>query len=60
MICRTVVFLWVCIGVKVFLSSPTLRVEHRLRVFEIRMLRRMFVPKRDEATGEWMGSGTTQ
>jgi len=31
----------------------TLRVEHRLRVFENRVLRRIFVPKRDEVTGEW-------
>jgi hypothetical protein len=25
----------------------------RLRVFESRVLRRMFGPKRDEVTGEW-------
>jgi hypothetical protein len=31
----------------------TLREEHRLRVFENRVLRRMFGPKRDEVTGEW-------
>jgi hypothetical protein len=31
----------------------TLRVEHRLRVFEKRALRRIFEPKRDEATGDW-------
>jgi hypothetical protein len=31
----------------------TLREEHRLRVFENRMLRRIFGPKRDEVTGEW-------
>jgi hypothetical protein len=31
----------------------TLREEHRLRVFENRVLRRIFVPKRDEVTGEW-------
>jgi hypothetical protein len=30
-----------------------LREEHRLRVFEIRLLRRIFGPKRDEVTGEW-------
>jgi hypothetical protein len=30
-----------------------LREEHRLRVFENRMLRRIFGPKRDEVTGEW-------
>ena len=33
--------------------SLTLREECRLRVFENRMLRRIFVPKRDEVTGEW-------
>jgi len=27
--------------------------ERRLRVFENRMLRRIFGPKRDEVTGEW-------
>jgi hypothetical protein len=31
----------------------TLRDEHRLRVFENRMLRRIFVPKREEMMGEW-------
>jgi len=30
----------------------TLREEHRLKVFEIRVLR-IFGPKRDEVTGEW-------
>jgi len=33
--------------------SLTLREERRLRVFEIRVLRRVFRPKRDEVTGEW-------
>jgi hypothetical protein len=33
--------------------SLTLREECRLRVFEDRMLRRIFGPKRDEVTGEW-------
>jgi hypothetical protein len=33
--------------------SVTLREEHRLRVFENRVLRRMFGPKGDEVTGEW-------
>jgi hypothetical protein len=27
--------------------------EHRLRVFENRLLRRIFGPKRDEVTGGW-------
>ena len=33
--------------------SLTLREERRLRVFENRVLRRVFGPKRDEITGEW-------
>jgi hypothetical protein len=33
--------------------SPTLREEHRLRVFENRVLRRIFGPKKDEVTREW-------
>ena len=33
--------------------SLTLRDERRLRVFENRVLRRVFGPKRDEFTGEW-------
>ena len=33
--------------------SMTLREERRLRVFENRVLRRIFVPRRDGVTGEW-------
>jgi hypothetical protein len=33
--------------------SLTLREEHRLRVFENRVLRRIFGPKRNEVMGEW-------
>jgi hypothetical protein len=33
--------------------SLTLREEHRLGVFENKVLRRIFGPKRDEVTGEW-------
>jgi len=33
--------------------SLTLREEHRLRVFQNRVLRRIFGPKRDEVTEEW-------
>jgi hypothetical protein len=33
--------------------SLTLREDHRLRVFENRVLRRIFGLKRDEVTGEW-------
>jgi hypothetical protein len=33
------------------LSSLTLREEYRLRVFENRVLRRIFGPRKDEVTG---------
>jgi hypothetical protein len=33
--------------------SLTLREEHRLRMLENRLLRRIFGPKSDEVTGEW-------
>jgi len=33
--------------------SLTFREERRLRVFESRVFRRIFGPKRDEVTGEW-------
>jgi hypothetical protein len=33
--------------------SLTLREEHRLRVFENRVLRRIFDPKTDKVTGNW-------
>jgi hypothetical protein len=33
--------------------SLTLRAEHTLRLFENRVLRRIFGPKRDEVTGSW-------
>jgi hypothetical protein len=33
--------------------SLTLREEHRLRVFENKVLRRIFGPRRDEVTGGW-------
>jgi hypothetical protein len=33
--------------------SLTSREEHRLKVFENRVLRRIFGPKRDEETGGW-------
>jgi hypothetical protein len=37
----------------ILLGSPTLREERRLRVFENRVLRRIFGSKRDEVIGEW-------
>ena len=33
--------------------SLTLREEHKLKVFEIEVLRKVFGAKRDEITGEW-------
>jgi hypothetical protein len=33
--------------------SLTVREEHKLRVYEVRVLRRIFGPKRDGVTGEW-------
>jgi hypothetical protein len=34
-------------------QSLILREEHSLRVFEDKVLRKIFCPKRDEVTGEW-------
>jgi hypothetical protein len=48
---KTVILLVVLYGCETW--SLTLRKEHRLRVFENRLLRRIFGPKRDEVTGEW-------
>jgi hypothetical protein len=48
---RTVVLPVVLYGCETW--SLTLREEQRLRVFENMVLRRIFGPKRDEATGEW-------
>jgi hypothetical protein len=48
---RTVVLPVVLYGCETW--SLTLREEHRLRVFENRVLTRIFGPKREEATGEW-------
>jgi hypothetical protein len=36
-----------------YIIESRLRDEHRLRVFENRVLRRIFGPKRDEVTGGW-------
>jgi hypothetical protein len=41
-----------CGSVWVLNLSLTLREEHRLRVFENRVLRKIFGPKRDVVTGE--------
>jgi hypothetical protein len=48
---KTIILLVVLYGCETW--SLTLREEHRLRVFENRVLRRIFGPMRDEVTGEW-------
>ena len=48
---RTIILRVVLYGCETW--SLTLREERKLRVFENRVLRRIFGPKRDEVTGEW-------
>jgi hypothetical protein len=48
---RTIILPVVLYGCEIW--SLALREEHRLRVFENRVLRRIFGPKRDEVIGEW-------
>jgi hypothetical protein len=48
---RTIILPVVLYGCETW--SLTQREEHRLKVFENRVLRRIFGPKRDEVTGEW-------
>jgi hypothetical protein len=48
---RTIILPVVLYGCKTW--SLTLREKRRLRVFENRVLRRIFGPNRDEVTGEW-------
>jgi len=48
---RTIILPVVSYGCETWLL--TLREEHRLRVFENRVLRRIFGPKKDEVIGEW-------
>jgi len=48
---RIIIFLVVLYGCETWLL--TLREEHRLRVFENKLLRRIFGPKMDEVIGEW-------
>jgi hypothetical protein len=50
-ICRTILFPVVVYGCETWLFIP--REECRLRVFENRVWRRIFGPKRDKVTGEW-------
>jgi hypothetical protein len=48
---RTIILPVVLYGYETW--SHTVKEEHRVRVFENRVLRRIFGPKRDEVTGEW-------
>ena len=48
---RTIILPVVLYGCETW--SLTFREEHRLRVFENRVLRRIFGPRRDGVTGEW-------
>jgi len=48
---RTIILPVVLYGCETW--SLTLREKRRLNVFENRVLRRIFGPKRDEVTGEW-------
>jgi hypothetical protein len=48
---RTIILPVVLYGCETW--SLTLREEHRLGMFENRVLRRVFGPKWDEVTGEW-------
>jgi hypothetical protein len=48
---KTIIFPVILYGCETW--SLTLREEQRLRVFENKVLRRIFGPKRDKVTGEW-------
>jgi hypothetical protein len=48
---KTIILPFVLYGCETW--SLTLREEHRLKVFENRVLRRIFGPKRDQVMGEW-------
>jgi hypothetical protein len=48
---KTIIFPVVLYGCET--CSLTLRKEHRPRVFEHRVLKKIFGPKRDGVTGEW-------
>ena len=48
---RTIILPVVLYGCETWLLA--LREEHRLRMFENRVLRRIFGPRRDGVTGEW-------
>jgi hypothetical protein len=48
---KTIILPVILYGCKTW--SLTIREEHRLRVFENKVLRRIFGPKRDDVTGGW-------
>ena len=48
---KTIILSVVLYGCEIW--SLTLREERELRVFQNRVLRRIFGPRRDEVTGEW-------
>jgi hypothetical protein len=50
-ICRTLILPVIFYGCETWLL--TLGEERRLRIFDNRLLRRIFGPNRDEVTGEW-------
>jgi len=49
--CGTIILPVVLYGCKIW--SLTLREVHRMRLYENRVLRRIFGPNRDEVAGEW-------
>ena len=50
-ICKTIILPVILYGCETW--SLTLREEHRLRVFENKVLRKIFGAKKDDITGEW-------
>jgi hypothetical protein len=50
-LCRNIILPIVLYGCETW--SVNLRTEHRLRVFENRVLRKIFGPNRNEVIGEW-------
>jgi hypothetical protein len=50
-LCKTIIFPVVLCGCETW--SLTLREEHKLRVFENMVLRKIFGPKTDEVVGGW-------
>ena len=51
---RTIILPFVLYGCETW--SLTLREERKLRVFENKVLRRIFGPRKDDVTGEWSAS----